>query len=113
VVEQLPEILESLAVAKEVDSDSKVILFVTLAANQSLNAELINQIKAELRGKASPRHVPDLIIQAPELPRTKSNKLVEIAVADLINGRKVRNIDGLANPKALDWFANIDLSNLI
>jgi acetoacetyl-CoA synthetase len=50
-----------------------------------------------------------LIIQAPELPRTKSNKLVEIAVADLINGRKVRNIDGLANPKALDWFAKIDL----
>ena len=113
VVEQLPEILESLAVAKEVDSDSKVILFVTLAANQSLNAELINQIKAELRGKASPRHVPDLIIQAPELPKTKSNKLVEIAVADLINGRKVRNIDGLANPQALDWFANIDFSNLI
>jgi acetoacetyl-CoA synthetase len=113
VVEQLPEILESLAVAKEVDKDTKVILFVTLAANQSLNAELINQIKSELKGKASPRHVPDLIIQAPELPRTKSNKLVEIAVADLINGRKVRNIDGLANPKALDWFASVDFSNLI
>jgi acetoacetyl-CoA synthetase len=109
VVEQLPEILESLAVAKEVGSDLKIILFVTLPNNQSLTTELINQIKAELRGKASPRHVPDLIIQAPELPRTKSNKLVEIAVADLINGRKVRNIDGLANPKALDWFAKIDL----
>ncbi|MEY4677901.1 MAG: hypothetical protein RI992_616, partial [Actinomycetota bacterium] len=113
VVEQLPEILESLAVGKEVGSDSKIILFVTLAVNQSLTIELINQIKSELRGKASPRHVPDLIIQAPELPRTKSNKLVEIAVADLINGRKVRNIDGLANPQALDWFASVDFSNLI
>lgn len=113
VVEQLPEILESLAVGKEVGSDSKIILFVTLAVNQSLTIELINQIKSELRGKASPRHVPDLIIQAPELPRTKSNKLVEIAVADLINGRKVRNKDGLANPQALDWFANFDFSNLI
>lgn len=113
VVEQLPEILESLAVAKEVGSDSKIILFVTLATNQSLNTELITQIKYELRGKASPRHVPDLIIQAPELPKTKSNKLVEIAVADAINGREVRNIDGLANPQALDWFANFDFSNLI
>jgi acetoacetyl-CoA synthetase len=54
--------------------------------------------------------VPDLILQAPELPKTKSNKLVEIAVADLINGRAVRNMDALINPEALAWFSTLDLS---
>jgi acetoacetyl-CoA synthetase len=67
----------------------------------------------DLRTQASPRHVPDLIIQAPELPKTKSNKLVELAVSDLINGRSVRNRDGLLNPAALDWFAALDLDTLI
>jgi acetoacetyl-CoA synthetase len=59
--------------------------------------------------QASPRHVPDLIVVAPELPRTKSNKLVELAVGDVINGREVRNRDALANPLALDWFKQFAL----
>ena len=62
------------------------------------------EIKTALRTQASPRHVPDLIVVAPELPRTKSNKLVELAVTDVINGREVRNRDALANPDSLDWF---------
>lgn len=71
------------------------------------------KIAAQLRSKASPRHVPEVIVQAPELPRTKSNKLVEIAVTDLINGRKVLNQEALINPAALDWFAQLDLTSLI
>jgi acetoacetyl-CoA synthetase len=66
-----------------------------------------------LRTNATPKHVPDLILQAPELPKTKSNKLVEIAVGDLINGRKVRNQDALINPESLAWFGNLDLNSLL
>jgi acetoacetyl-CoA synthetase len=113
VVEQLGEVIESLAVAKVIESDSKVILFVVLKSGYLLTDELKQQIMGDLRTQASPRHVPDLIIQAPELPKTKSNKLVELAVSDLINGRSVRNRDGLLNPAALDWFAALDLDTLI
>ncbi|HCP71929.1 MAG TPA: acetoacetate--CoA ligase, partial [Actinobacteria bacterium] len=94
-------------------SDSKVILFVVLKSGHLLTDELKQQIMGDLRTQASPRHIPDLIIQAPELPKTKSNKLVELAVSDLINGRSVRNRDGLLNPAALDWFAALDLDSLI
>ena len=69
--------------------------------------EVAKEIKKALRDQASPRHVPDKIIVAPELPRTKSNKLVELAVTDVINGREVRNRDALANPDALDWFKDL------
>lgn len=112
VVDEIPEVLESLAVAKQVESDTKVMLFVALKPSVKLSEQLISKIKSELKGKASPRHVPDLIIQAPQLPRTKSNKLVEVAVTDTINGKSVRNKDALANPETLDWFAQVDLSNL-
>ena len=86
---------------------TRVILFVVLKPGNKLDAELINEIKSSLRNQASPRHVPDKILAAPELPRTKSNKLVELAVADVINGREVRNRDALANPAALDWFSKL------
>ena len=70
-----------------------------------IDADLLQkEIKFALRTQASPRHVPDLIVVAPELPRTKSNKLVELAVTDVVNGREVRNRDALANPDSLDWF---------
>jgi acetoacetyl-CoA synthetase len=110
VVEQIDEIVESLAVAKEIEADSKIVLFVVVKSGAPFTQELKSQINSLLRSKASPRHVPDLILQAPELPKTKSNKLVEIAVADLINGRAVRNMDALINPEALAWFSTLDLS---
>lgn len=109
VVDEIDEISESLAVSKEVNFESKTILFVVLKPQLELTDQLREKIRQELRSKASPRHVPDLVIQAPELPRTKSNKLVELAVADLINGRAVRNQDGLANPQALDWFRTLKI----
>ena len=111
VVETFPEIAEAMAVAQDWDDDSRVILFVTLTAGSEMSSELESSIKQALKTQASPRHVPDLIIVAPELPRTKSNKLVELAVTDVINGRTVRNKDALANAHALDWFASLDLKS--
>lgn len=109
VVETFPEILESMAVSQDWDGDTRVILFVVIKAGMSFTQEVENEIKKALRTQASPRHVPDLVLVAPELPRTKSNKLVELAVTDVINGRKVRNIDSLANPESLDWFKNLNV----
>lgn len=107
VVETFPEIQESMAVSQDWDDDTRVILFVTLKESATFTIELADRIKKTLREKASPRHVPDKILVTPELPRTKSNKLVELAVTDVINGREVRNRDALANPNALDWFKNL------
>ncbi|MFM7776502.1 MAG: acetoacetate--CoA ligase [Actinomycetota bacterium] len=106
VVENFPEIKEAMAVSQDWDNDSRVILFLVLNGSSTLDDDLKNRIKFSLRNQASPKHVPDLMLAAPELPRTKSNKLVELAVTDLINGREVRNRDALANPSALDWFVN-------
>ena len=77
--------------------------------NLKLTEELIAQIKSALRQKASPRHVPALILQAPEFPRTKSNKLVEIAVANAVNKVANNNLGSLANPESLAWFSDLNL----
>lgn len=107
VVENFPQVQEAMAVSQDWESDTRVILFVVVKAGQEFNENLEKEIKSALRTQASPRHVPDLIVVAPELPRTKSNKLVELAVTDVINGREVRNRDALANPDSLDWFKGL------
>ncbi|MFM8621286.1 MAG: acetoacetate--CoA ligase [Candidatus Nanopelagicaceae bacterium] len=107
VVETFPQVQECMAVSQEWDNDTRVVLFVVVKEGQIFNEEVAKEIKKVLKDQASPRHVPDKIIVAPELPRTKSNKLVELAVTDVINGREVRNRDALANPNALDWFKNL------
>jgi acetoacetyl-CoA synthetase len=104
VVETFPQVQEAMAVSQDWENDSRVILFVVVRAGQELDESVMNEIKTALRTQASPRHVPDLIVIAPELPRTKSNKIVELAVTDVVNGREVRNRDALANPDSLDWF---------
>jgi acyl-coenzyme A synthetase/AMP-(fatty) acid ligase len=106
VVEKFSEVKESMAIAQDWEDDSRVVLFLVMNNGAELNHDLSLAIRKALREEASPRHVPDKIITTPELPRTKSNKLVELAVADLINGRIVRNRDALLNPQALDWFAD-------
>ena len=105
VVEVFPEVLEAMAVSQDWEGDTRVILFVVVKPGQEFTQETEKAIKSALRTQASPRHVPDLIMVAPALPRTKSNKLVELAVTDMVNGREVRNRDALANPEALDFFA--------
>jgi acetoacetyl-CoA synthetase len=107
VVETFPQVQEAMAVSQDWDDDTRVVLFVVIKAGQEFNESVEKEIKTALRNQASPRHVPDLIVVAPELPRTKSNKLVELAVTDVINGREVRNRDALANPDSLDWFKGL------
>jgi acetoacetyl-CoA synthetase len=109
VVETFAQVQEAMAVSQDFEGDTRVVLFITLKGGAELTAELEKEIKTALRVQASPRHVPDLIVAAPELPRTKSNKLVELAVGDVINGREVRNRDALANPAALDWFKQFQI----
>ena len=109
VVETFTQVQEAMAVSQDFEGDTRVVLFITLKNGAELTPEFEKEIKTALRIQASPRHVPDLIVAAPELPRTKSNKLVELAVGDVINGREVRNRDALANPQALDWFKQFAL----
>jgi acetoacetyl-CoA synthetase len=103
-VEQLPEVVESLAVGQKWDHDERVVLFVRLAPGLTLDDALRKRIAAQIRTNTTPRHVPARIVQVPDLPRTKSNKLVELAVRDVIHGRPVKNREALANPEALELF---------
>ena len=107
VVELFPEVQEAMAVSQDWEGDTRVILFVVIKPGMNFTPDTQKAIKDALRTQASPRHVPDLIMVAPALPRTKSNKLVELAVTDIVNGREVRNSDSLANPEALVWFNNL------
>jgi acetoacetyl-CoA synthetase len=105
VVEQLPEVVEAIAVAQEWDGDTRVVLFVRTADGIDLDADLIGTIRSELRTRCSPRHVPAVVAAVPDIPRTRSGKIVELAVTDVVHGRPVANLEALANPEALDHFA--------
>jgi acetoacetyl-CoA synthetase len=103
-VEQLPEILESVVVGQEVGHDVRVVLFVKLREGFTLDEALIGRIRRQIRANTTPRHVPARILQVPEIPRTISGKVVELAVREAVHGRPVRNTDALANPAALEHF---------
>ncbi|MCS7122035.1 MAG: acetoacetate--CoA ligase [Archaeoglobaceae archaeon] len=107
VVEKLPEIADSLAIGQEWKGDQRLILFVKLKQGFSLNRELENKIREELRKKASPRHVPAKIIEVPDIPYTINMKKVEIAVRNIIHGKPVTNRGALLNPESLDYFEKI------
>jgi acetoacetyl-CoA synthetase len=104
-VDQLPEIQESLAIGQEWDDDTRIVLFVRLV-DGPLTDELKDRIRTRLRTNCSPRHVPARIVAVADLPRTRSGKLAELAVADVVHGRAVRNREALANPESLDLFAD-------
>jgi acetoacetyl-CoA synthetase len=105
-VEKLPEIEEALVIGQDWDNDVRVVLFVRPAAGVELTDELIARIKAEIREGASPRHVPAKVLAVADIPRTKSGKITELAVRDVVHGRPVKNKEALANPEALELFAN-------
>jgi acetoacetyl-CoA synthetase len=109
-VEAMNEVVDSLVIGQRYRGDTRVVLFVVLAGTLSLTDELTRKIKKNIRQNASPRHVPALILEAPEIPRTISGKKVEIAVTRLIHGESVPNRAALANPRALDHFAQLELS---
>ena len=100
------EILESLAVGQSWMGDVRIILFVVVADGFSLDDSLANRLRQSIRDGASPRHVPAVILNVPDLPRTRSGKLVELAVKNVIEGLPISNIESLANPEALDYFKN-------
>jgi acetoacetyl-CoA synthetase len=101
VVEQHPGVLESLVFGQEIDNDVRIVLLVRLAQGVTLTDELIGDIKSRIRVACTPRHVPGLVVEVSDLPRTRSNKLVELAVADAVNGRPVRNSEAIANPECI------------
>ena len=101
VVEQHLGVLESLVFGQEIDNDVRIVLLVRLAEGDSLTDEVIGDIKSRIRAACTPRHVPALVVQVSDLPRTRSNKLVELALADAVNGRPVRNSEAIANPECI------------
>ena len=106
-VEQLGEIAESLVIARDIGGDVELVLFVRLQEGISLDDQLVTTIKNQIRNNASPRHVPRKVIQVSDLPRTRSGKLVEIAVRDVIHGKEVKNMEAIANPEALMQFRDM------
>ena len=106
-VEQVPGVQESIAVGQDWQGDVRIILFVRLKDGVTLTPDLEHDIRTKIRTNASPRHVPAKILAVADIPRTKSNKIVELAVRDVIHGRKVRNIEALANPEALALYQEL------
>jgi acetoacetyl-CoA synthetase len=106
-VEQLEEVQEAIVIGQDWDHDVRVILFVVLKPGEALDEALRERIKKQIRTGASPRHVPAKIVQVADIPRTKSGKITELAVRDVVHGRDVKNKEALANPEALDLYRNI------
>ncbi len=107
-VEQLPEVLESLVVGQEWDGDVRIVLFVRLRDGHTLDEPLMQRIRKRIREFASPHHVPRKILQVSDIPRTISGKITELAVRDVIHGRRVVNADAMANPQALELFRELE-----
>jgi acetoacetyl-CoA synthetase len=106
-VELLEEVQESIVIGQEWDNDVRVVLFVVLKSGIELDEKLRERIKKQIRVGASPRHVPAKIVQVADIPRTKSGKITELAVREVVHGREVKNKDALANPEVLDLYAGI------
>ncbi len=103
-VEAMEEVAEAIVVGQDWEGDVRVVLFVRLAGGHELDDALRERIRASVRAGASPRHVPARIVQVPDIPRTRSGKIVELAVREIVHGREVDNLDALANPDALAHF---------
>jgi acetoacetyl-CoA synthetase len=103
-VERLEEVVESLAIAQDWQSDVRVVLFVRLREGLTLDDRLIEKIRTHIRTNTTPRHVPARIVQVTDIPRTKSGKIVELAVRNVVHGKPVKNIEALANPESLELF---------
>lgn len=106
-VEQMPEVLEAICIGQQWDDDVRVVLFVRLADRSELTDDLIKAIKTKVRMGASPRHVPAVIVAVDDIPRTKSGKIVELAVRDVVHGRTAKNTEALANPEALALYRDL------
>ena len=106
-IERFKEIKESLVVGQSWDNDIRIISFVILDSKSELTEDLLKRMKLQIKKNASPRHVPHKIIQVNDIPRTKSGKIVELAVKNIIEGNKIQNKEALANPLSLKQYSNI------
>ena len=106
-VEQLPEVVEGIVIGQDWDNDVRVVLFVRLREGVTLDEALQDKIKRQIRANTTPRHVPARIVQVTDIPRTKSGKIVELAVRDVVHGRAVKNKEALANPEALGLYEGL------
>ncbi len=106
-VEQMDEVLESLVIGQDWKLDVRIVLFVRLREGVVLDANLVDRIRLQIRTHASPRHVPDVVVAVADIPRTRSGKIVELAVRDIVHGRPVANREALANPEALELYCSI------
>jgi acetoacetyl-CoA synthetase len=111
-VEQLDEVVESLVVGQDwppgETGDVRVVLFVKLREGLQLDAALVERIQRHIRTNTTPRHVPAKVLQVDDIPRTKSGKIVELAVRNIVHGYEVRNLEALANPEVLEQFRDRD-----
>ncbi len=107
-VETIEEVLEGLVIGQNWDNDVRVILFVRLRDGVTLDDALIQRIRSEIRANATPRHVPAKIIAVADIPRTRSGKITELAVRDVVHGRPVKNVEALANPEALELYKDLE-----
>ncbi|PSM18744.1 acetoacetate--CoA ligase [Nitratireductor sp. StC3] len=106
-VEQMDEVIEAICIGQDWEDDVRVVLFVRLADGVVLDEALEKRIRTKIRTGASPRHVPARIVAVKDIPRTKSGKITELAVRDVVHGRTVKNKEALANPEALAYFAGL------
>lgn len=106
-VDAIDAVQESLVIGQAWDDDTRIVLFVRLTEGAALDADLEADIRRRIRAGASPRHVPAVIVAVADLPRTRSGKLTELAVRDIVHGREVKNIEALANPEALELFRDL------
>ena len=105
-VDKIEAVLESIVIGQEWKNDVRVVLFVKMREGQELTDSLIQEIKLVIRTECTPRHVPAKILEVGDIPRTKSGKIVEISVRDIVHGREIKNKESLANPEALEFFKN-------
>ena len=106
-VEQIPEIIEAICIGQDWDSDVRIVLFVRLKEGVTLDDALREKIRRTIRATLSPRHVPAKIVAVADIPRTRSGKITELAVRDVVHGRPVKNTEALANPEALALYKDL------
>lgn len=106
-VESFDEVVESLVIGQQWKGDVRVVLFLRMRDGLTLNDEFRDQISRHIRTQTTPRHVPACIVQVEDIPRTRSGKIVELAVRKVVHGEKIDNVEALANPEALRHFENL------
>ncbi|MDA0661719.1 MAG: acetoacetate--CoA ligase [Proteobacteria bacterium] len=106
-VEQFDEVVESIVIGQDWEKDTRVVLFVVLRPGMTLDDDLTDRIRKRIRQNCTPRHVPAKVVQVTDIPRTKSGKITELAVRDVVHGRNVKNSEALANPEALDLYRDL------